>query len=56
VSRKFFFRCQSEALIPAGRIAQAEDIAKTVLFLLSDLADYITGTTIYVDGGYRISK
>lgn len=49
-------RCRSEALIPAGRIAQPEDIAKTVLFLLSDLADYITGTTIYVDGGYGISK
>ncbi len=49
-------RRQSEALIPAGRIAMPEDIAKVILFLLSDMADYMTGTTIYVDGGYKISK
>ena len=36
--------------------AKAEDIANTVLFLLSEMADYINGETIFVDGAYRISK
>ena len=49
-------RKASEALIPNGKIAQPEDISPTVLFLLSKGADYITGTTVYVDGGYRIKK
>ncbi|HEX9906445.1 MAG TPA: glucose 1-dehydrogenase [Propylenella sp.] len=38
-------------LIPYGRVGEPEDVARTVLFLASDLSDYITGATIYVDGG-----
>ena len=38
-------------LIPLQRIGQAEDIANTILFLLSDESSYITGTEITVDGG-----
>ncbi len=49
-------REQSEALIPVGRIAEPEDIAKVVQFFLSDASDYINGTTLYVDGGYCIEK
>jgi 2-deoxy-D-gluconate 3-dehydrogenase len=37
--------------IPKGRIAEPEDIVGTVLFLCSENASYITGETIYVDGG-----
>ncbi len=37
--------------IPMGRFVEAEDIAKTVLFLVSDLAGYVTGNSINVDGG-----
>lgn len=37
--------------IPLGYLGQVEDIAKTVLFLASDDARYITGQTIHVDGG-----
>lgn len=40
--------------IPYGRIGDPEDIAKTVRWLVTDEADYITGTTIYVDGGMTL--
>lgn len=49
-------RRESEGLIPVGRIAQSEDIAKVVLFLLSDMSDYINGETIFTDGGFSILK
>ncbi|MBN7772996.1 3-oxoacyl-[acyl-carrier-protein] reductase [Clostridium aminobutyricum] len=37
--------------ISLGRIGAVEDIAKTALFLASDMSSYITGQTICVDGG-----
>lgn len=43
-------------LIPLERFALAEEIAATVLFLISDQAKYITGAAIPVDGGYSITK
>lgn len=49
-------RKQSEALIPEGRLGQPEDISNVVLFLLSGLSDYMTGTNVYADGGYHIQK
>ena len=36
---------------PWGRIAQPDDIARAVLYLVSDLSEYITGETILVTGG-----
>jgi peroxisomal 2,4-dienoyl-CoA reductase len=36
---------------PLGRLASIEDTVNTLLFLVSDAASYITGTTIVVDGG-----
>ncbi|HWH62134.1 MAG TPA: SDR family oxidoreductase [Ginsengibacter sp.] len=38
-------------LIPYGRIGQPEDIGKVAVWLASDEADYVNGTTIFVDGG-----
>ena len=49
-------RRQSEALIPEGRLGMPEDISKVVMFLLSDMADYINGTCVFADGGYHIQK
>ena len=42
------------AAIPLGRTGQPEDIAKAVLFLASEMSDYITGQVINVDGGMVI--
>ena len=43
------------ARIPKGRVGKAEDIGAAVAFLASDEADYITGTVLYVDGGWLAS-
>lgn len=40
-----------ESSIPLGRLGSARDVANAFLFLASDDASYITGTTIIVDGG-----
>jgi NAD(P)-dependent dehydrogenase (short-subunit alcohol dehydrogenase family) len=39
------------AMIPKGRLAEPEEIVGSVLFLASDAANFITGHSIYVDGG-----
>ena len=41
-------------LIPYGRIGEAEDVANLCAFLASDVSDYITGATIYIDGGMML--
>lgn len=38
-------------LVPMGRIGKAEEVARVVLFLVSDAARYITGQVLNVDGG-----
>lgn len=38
-------------LIPYGRIGEPDDVARVAVWLASDDADYVTGTTIFVDGG-----
>jgi 3-oxoacyl-[acyl-carrier protein] reductase len=45
---------QTIAMIPCARFGQPEDIANAVVFLASEKADYITGQTIVVDGGWTL--
>src|ERR687898_3183100 len=45
---------KKEQRIPVHRIGQPEEIAKVALFLASENASYIAGTTIYVDGGLTL--
>ena len=44
-----------EAAIPWGRAGTAEEVAETVMFLLSPQADYITGATLVIDGGLSLT-
>jgi len=45
---------QLMTLIPYNRIGEPEDVAQVATWLASDAADYVTGTTIYVDGGMTL--
>lgn len=47
-------RRKDEAAIPWGRAGTAEEVAGLVVFLASPAADYITGTTVTIDGGLSL--
>lgn len=40
--------------IPYGRVGEIEDVARAAVWLASDESDYVTGTTLYVDGGMTL--
>ena len=48
----FQARERAAATVPAQRLAQPEEIAAAAVWLSSDAASYITGTTLPIDGGY----
>lgn len=41
-------------LIPAGRVGLPEDVARIAVWLASDASDYVTGATLFVDGGMTL--
>ncbi len=43
------------AKMALGRLGQADDIARAVVFAASDMAGFITGSTLHVDGGVDAS-
>jgi NAD(P)-dependent dehydrogenase (short-subunit alcohol dehydrogenase family) len=45
---------KSLSVIPLGRIGEAPDIVGPALFFSSDLSDYVTGQTLFVDGGRTV--
>ena len=46
--------CQPDGLVPYKRIGEPEDIGRAVVWLASDQADYVSGATIFVDGGMTL--
>ena len=42
---------EGDMRVPLGRVAQADDIARTAAYLASDQSDYMTGLSISVSGG-----
>jgi NAD(P)-dependent dehydrogenase (short-subunit alcohol dehydrogenase family) len=48
-------RAQLSSRIPLGRMGEPDDVARAVLFLVSRAADYVTGSTLVVDGGMLLT-
>ena len=48
------YRRQASRLMPIGRLGKPEEIGSCVHFLLSDDAAFVTGTSLYADGGYML--
>jgi glucose 1-dehydrogenase len=42
--------------IPLGRIAEPDDVRNAVLFFVSSASDFITGQTLYLDGGITATQ
>jgi glucose 1-dehydrogenase len=55
--RKFFSEDvlrHADEILPWGRMAQPDEIARGILFLVDPESDYITGTTLSIDGGAQL--
>ena len=45
-----------ERAVPLGRVARPEEIASVIAFLASDEASYVTGQTVFADGGLAVGR
>jgi glucose 1-dehydrogenase len=55
--RKFFsdeVMRQASRMLPCGRLARPEEIARGILFLVDPESEYVTGTTLCIDGGSQL--
>ena len=55
--RKYFTEeelTKAAAVLPWGRLARPEEIARGILFLVDPASDYLTGTTLSIDGGLQL--
>jgi NAD(P)-dependent dehydrogenase (short-subunit alcohol dehydrogenase family) len=43
------------ARIPVGRLGELDEVARTYVYLASELSSYVTGQTLVVDGGWQVS-
>ena len=50
------FACQLAGRIPCGRVGGVDDICGAAVYLVSAESDYVTGTTLYVDGGLLLGS
>jgi NAD(P)-dependent dehydrogenase (short-subunit alcohol dehydrogenase family) len=50
--RAFLLRNSISSSVPLGRLGTPDEIAKAVLFLASDDRSFVTGTELFVDGGF----
>ena len=48
------YRAQRERTIPIGRLGQPDDVAAVVSFLAAESSEFITGATLFVDGGQTL--
>lgn len=52
IAKGFASLAELERRIPLGRLAEPQDIADAIAFLVSDQARFVTGVNLYVDGGW----
>jgi NAD(P)-dependent dehydrogenase (short-subunit alcohol dehydrogenase family) len=48
------YRAQRERTVPIGRLGQPEDVAGAVALLVAESSEFITGATLFVDGGQTL--